>query len=129
MAEPMDIGDGNDNIGKEDEQQQQQPQQPRGGGQEEHVEDYGVHFRSYIPKDDKLRRLQLPPPAVPDMVKEIGERVKELTQQSLDTDILSLAPKKAAWDLARDMEQRKEVLDRMTEQAIGAMVREKLAKH
>jgi hypothetical protein len=27
-----------------------------------------VRFRSYVPKDEKLKKLQLPPPAVPDMV-------------------------------------------------------------
>ncbi len=34
-------------------------------------------------------------------VKEIAERVRDMTQHSMDTDVLSLAPKKAAWDLAR----------------------------
>ncbi len=91
---------------------------------EEHIVDTRVHFRSYVPKDEKLKKvlllcralarvwwressrleasqLMLPPPDVPDMVNEIAERVKDVTMQSLDTDILSLAPKKAAWDLAR----------------------------
>lgn len=68
-------------------------------------EQYEVLFRSYAPRDVKLQALRRAQSEVPDLVREIAERVAQLTAQRHD-DVLSLAPKKAAWDLARDLQPK-----------------------
>lgn len=68
---------------------------------DDNEEVYDIQFRSYIPKDVKLQKCKRKQEEVPDMVEEIGKRVLELTQRQNEQDILSLVPKKAAWDLAR----------------------------
>ena len=93
----------------------------------EEEEEYDVSFRSYIPKDIKLQRCKRKQEEVPDMVQEIGERVVELTARNNEQDILALAPKKAAWDLARDLEPKMEELDRQTQIAIVQLLKNKVS--
>ena len=79
---------------------------------------YDVVFRSYVPRDEKLRACRREQTAVPDMVANIAERVVSLTQRREQEDIVSLAPKKAAWDLQRDLQPKLETLSRRTDRAI-----------
>jgi coiled-coil domain-containing protein 12 len=85
---------------------------------EEEEQEYEVSFRAYVPKDIKLQKLKRTQPAVPDMVEDISKRVVTLTSKKEEEDILSLAPKKAAWDLQRDLEPKLEVLSNLTEKAV-----------
>jgi hypothetical protein len=55
---------------------------------------------------------------VPDMVAEINGRVAALTAASRKEDILSLAPKKAAWDLARDLQPKLARLSQLLDRAV-----------
>jgi hypothetical protein len=66
---------------------------------------YDIIFRSYTPRDVKLQPLKREQSEVPDMVGEINTRVAALTSRR-NEDVLSLAPKKAAWDLARDLQPK-----------------------
>ncbi len=97
--------------GKEEEEQEREQEA-------EVVEAYDVMFRSYAPRDVKLQRLRRPQVQVPDMVAEINARVAALTAASRKEDILSLAPKKAAWDLARDLQPKLARLNQLLDRAV-----------
>ena len=95
-----------------------------GGSGDEHEFQCDVVFRSYVPRDEKLRKFRRKQAEVPDMVATIAERVVALTQRREQEDIVSLAPKKAAWDLARDLEPRLDQLAKATDRAILTMLKE-----
>ena len=85
---------------------------------------YDVLFRSYVPRDVKLQKLKRPQTCVPDMVNTINARVAAMTARQDNQDVLSLAPKKAAWDLARDLEPKLELLSQHLDAAIIDMLRD-----
>lgn len=96
-------------------------------GGEESV-DYGVRFRAYIPRDKKLQPLQTAlPDASRELIEAVEQRVSELTQPNRHQDVLGLAPKKAAWDLQRDLQPKLAQLDKDTQQAlVGLLKRQKV---
>ena len=110
-----------DDKGKEEEEGGEEAREESGekGAQEaEVVEAFDVLFRSYTPRDVKLQRLRRPQVQVPDMVAEINARVAALTAASRTEDILALAPKKAAWDLARDLQPKLARLAQLLDRAV-----------
>ncbi|OAD68852.1 hypothetical protein PHYBLDRAFT_149859 [Phycomyces blakesleeanus NRRL 1555(-)] len=77
-----------------------------------------LSFRSYTPADEKLK--QHVKIATPDDIGETVEtETKEITKEVLAkaADLFNLAPKKANWDLKRDVEKKLEKLDRRTQRA------------
>lgn len=84
----------------------------------------GVAFRSYVPRDVKLQELKRPQTTVPDMVEEISRRVEVWTSRQQQQDVLSLAPKKAAWDLARDLEPKLEQLSHRLDVAVVKLLQQ-----
>ncbi len=107
---------GGGDKGKEEEEEEKK--------EEEEAEEYDILFRSYVPRDVKLQRCKRPQTSVPDMVGDISARVAALTSASRREDILSLAPKKAAWDLARDLQPKIARLSHLTDRAIVEMLKQ-----
>ncbi|KAI9016343.1 mRNA splicing factor [Phycomyces nitens] len=93
-----------------------------------------LSFRSYIPSDERLK--QHAKIATPDDIGETVEsETKEITKEVLskaaekekeEIDLFNLAPKKANWDLKRDVEKKLEKLDRRTQRAILEILRQRL---
>ncbi|KAI9299992.1 mRNA splicing factor [Cunninghamella echinulata] len=99
---------------------------------EEKVKD--LKFRSYTPNDEKLKEhVQTATPD--DIVKTIEKEMKDIPDAVLkeaaekekeEVDLFNLAPKKANWDLRRDVEKKLEKLDRRTQKAILELIRQRL---
>ncbi|CAO3596537.1 unnamed protein product [Absidia cylindrospora] len=95
-----------------------------------------LKFRSYTPTDENLK--QHVSIATPNHIKITAEtETKEIPTQTLaeaaekekeDVDLFNLAPKKANWDLRRDVEKKLEKLDRRTQKAILETIRQRLTK-
>lgn len=85
-------------------------------------------FRSYKPATESLKDLVLPEP----QLEEITDKVKEeletedtgVVMQSLD--FTNLAPRKADWDLKRDIAPKLEKLEKRTQKAIAELIRQRL---
>jgi len=93
-----------------------------------------LSFRNYQPMDDELQKnVNI---ATPDDVKNTVElETKNITKEALEEaermqkeeiDLFSLAPKRANWDLKRDVEKKLERLDKRTQRAIADIIRERL---
>ncbi|KAL0079623.1 cwf18 pre-mRNA splicing factor-domain-containing protein [Phycomyces blakesleeanus] len=95
-----------------------------------------LSFRSYTPADEKLK--QHVKIATPDDIGETVEtETKEITKEVLakaavkekeEVDLFNLAPKKANWDLKRDVEKKLEKLDRRTQRAVLEILRQRLTE-
>ena len=75
-----------------------------------------LRFRNYQPASESLQGLDVPKPEVPNVEEELGTAEvihKDATQEPL----LNLAPKRANWDLKRDIEPQMNKLRKMTDQA------------
>ena len=92
-----------------------------------------LRFRSYFPKDPKLRELVVVPEG--DIINTVKESFNELAMLEDDEvcedqsepilthqSLLSLAPQKVNWDLKRDIESRNKKLDRATQKAVAILV-------
>ena len=51
-----------------------------------------------------------------------------MLQEAQDDEELNIAPKKANWDLKRDVEKKLEKLNRRTQRAIVDIIRERMAE-
>lgn len=51
-----------------------------------------------------------------------------VSQETQDEEELNIAPKKANWDLKRDVEKKLEKLNRRTQRAIVEIIRERMAE-
>jgi coiled-coil domain-containing protein 12 len=58
---------------------------------------------------------------------EIKRKAKEDEEDDKGVDIFKLQPKKPNWDLKRDLDKKLEILNVRTENAIAALVRERIA--
>lgn len=58
---------------------------------------------------------------------EIRRKAEEEAQDDKGVDLFKLQPKKPNWDLKRDLEKRLEILNVRTENAIAALVRERIS--
>lgn len=84
-----------------------------------------VKFRNYKPVDESLKRYIVQQPPIPNIVEEIDEKLNKVTEANKSCDILNLAPKKANWDLKRDLAKKLDILDKRTQKAIFEMVKQK----
>ena len=85
-----------------------------------------LRFRNYAPRDEKLKAFQLPAPVMPNIVEEIDAKLAQVRKANAQRDVLNLAPKKANWDLQRDMAKKLEILEHRTQKAIYEMVYERI---
>ncbi|KAI8067082.1 mRNA splicing factor [Gongronella butleri] len=95
----------------------------------------GLVFRSYTPQDEELKK-HVQPASHADikMTAETAtadiptETLKEAAEKETEeVDLFNLAPKKANWDLRRDVEKKMRRLDRRTQRAILDLIRKRLA--
>ncbi|KAI9203963.1 cwf18 pre-mRNA splicing factor-domain-containing protein, partial [Polychytrium aggregatum] len=98
----------------------------------------GLRFRNYTPvsediksfKDEKDGSVDTIRQAVKEVEKQVHtfakDAVKEEEQRSKEVDLFSLAPKKANWDLKRDLETKLEKLERKTLHSIADLIRARL---
>ena len=62
-----------------------------------------------------------------DLEREIREEAREEEKKDEGVDIFKLQPKKPNWDLKRDLEQKLEILNVRTDNAIAQIVRERIS--
>lgn len=88
-----------------------------------------VKFRNYLPKDEALATAKQHA-AKPDEFEQVKvQPVPGLDETVVAEDaIMTLAPKKANWDLKRDVAKKLEKLERRTQKAMIAMMLEAQAK-
>ncbi|KAI0317582.1 mRNA splicing factor [Amylostereum chailletii] len=62
-------------------------------------------------------------------VEGLSEKIvaEDEERRAQDLDLFNIAPKRANWDLKRDMEKKLAKLDRQTQQAIHTLIRQRLA--
>ena len=83
-------------------------EEQKAGGMEEKA----LVFRNYLPSDPSLKKYRLPRPEVVDISKSVPEvDLKEVTE-------LLITPKKANWDLKRDIQSKLDKLENKTQRAI-----------
>ena len=80
-----------------------------------------IEFRNYIPTDENLRKKYCVKPA---SFIEIKDEFTELIEKAkiLNHDIHDITPKKANWDLKRDVQQQLDQLKYLTQIAIRKLV-------
>ncbi|KAG2189401.1 hypothetical protein INT44_004543 [Umbelopsis vinacea] len=93
-----------------------------------------LSFRNYTPTDEELQKNTSI--ATPDDIKNtVEQETRNITKEALEEaermhkeeiDLFSLAPKRANWDLKRDVEKKLETLDKRTQRAIAEIIRERL---
>jgi len=91
------------------------------------LEDLPIKFRNYNPRDERLQRYKLPRPEVPDIATDINTKLEKL-RNGADPASISLAPKKANWDLKRDISKKLELVEKKTQQSLLELIQEKLSK-
>ena len=97
--------------------------------EEEEEEDLGplpLKFRNYMPVDERLKSCVLPQPDLINVVEEIELKLQKAMEENRTRDVLNLAPRKANWDLKRDLEKKMQLLEGRTQRAIVQLVRQKL---
>ena len=85
-----------------------------------------VIFRNYVPSRVPLRSRVVKGDGVPSKDMEVlltEAKIKSRALPSEDTPVL-IAPKRANWDLKRDVEKRMRKLARRTQQAIAELAAE-----
>mmetsp|Transcript_11621 Transcript_11621/g.16124 ORF Transcript_11621/g.16124 Transcript_11621/m.16124 type:complete len:172 (+) Transcript_11621:58-573(+) len=85
-----------------------------------------LRFRNYNPQDPTLQQLKIERPEIPEVAKKITAMLDKISKEEPDLNSVNLAPKKANWDLKRDVEKKLEKLEKRTQKAIVEMMREKL---
>ncbi|ORX57609.1 mRNA splicing factor [Hesseltinella vesiculosa] len=96
----------------------------------------GLVFRSYTPQDESLKD-HVQPASYTDIKHTAESATKHIPTETLrdaaaketdEVDLFNLAPKKANWDLRRDVEKKMQKLDRRTQRAILDIIRQRLAQ-
>jgi len=85
-----------------------------------------IHFRNYTPLDEDMKKLVREKPQVYNIAKEISARLEKVAKEEPDFSTITIAPKKANWDLKRDLERKLERLDSKTQRVIVELMRDKL---
>jgi coiled-coil domain-containing protein 12 len=92
-----------------------------------------VTFRNYVPQDESL--VQRAPEEEPEPVAKklkledaLEKAQEEVRQQSSNASNFAATTKKINWDLKRDIEPQLDKLERRTQKALVALLKERLAK-
>lgn len=86
-----------------------------------------VVFRNYVPKDEGLRlKVLRNEGGVPSREAEVilNEAKKKVRSLPSEDKPLSIAPKRANWDLKRDVDKRLKKLAKRTQRAIAELAEE-----
>ncbi|XP_014255270.1 coiled-coil domain-containing protein 12 [Cimex lectularius] len=85
-------------------------------------------FRSYLPKDEKLKETTLPPAKPGDVKSEIKDQLESAKTRVVieELDLANLAPRKPDWDLKRDVAKKLDKLEKRTQKAIAELIRDRL---
>jgi len=91
---------------------------------EEEADLIELKFRNYQPRDKDLTKFQLPRASL-DKELRWADNVLETIRcsKTAEQDVLNVAPKKANWDLKRDLAKRLDILNKQTQEAIVVMIR------
>ncbi|KAL2644689.1 hypothetical protein R1flu_012276 [Riccia fluitans] len=89
---------------------------------EDEESEVNIKFRNYVPRDEQLQQLKILPPQPPKF-EDLLAKPPEETNGSEDP-LLSIAPKKANWDLRRDVSKKLEKLEKRTRRAIIELMQE-----
>jgi coiled-coil domain-containing protein 12 len=89
-----------------------------------------IKFKSYSPETKELRDLIIEPPkvgpqaddTVEKKAKEIRKEVLEQDQTNEELDLSNLKPKKANWDLKRDLSKKLDRLEKLTNIAMADLI-------
>jgi len=85
-----------------------------------------LKFRCYKPHDQDLQGKQLEQVAATSIDNTVTDILNQASGQTTDIDLNTLAPRKANWDLKRDVEKKLTKLERRTKRAMAELIREKL---
>jgi len=104
-----------------------------GGAQNIPASESAVTFRNYVPRDAALASAKTEAATAPTSALASREVDRDAVALALepnvgDVDPASLAPKRANWDLKRDVERRLEKLERRTRRALADIAREEEAR-
>jgi coiled-coil domain-containing protein 12 len=77
-----------------------------------------VRFRNYVPLDEHLSASLSVPKAVP---LDIVSRAKQLTESAMHESEQATAVRKPDWDLKRDIQDKLDILDKRTMEAIARL--------
>ncbi|KAK3267957.1 hypothetical protein CYMTET_19724 [Cymbomonas tetramitiformis] len=88
-------------------------------------EERTLKFRNYLPKDDSLQEAKIEA-AKPEEFEEPNIEPSAGLDDAIDGEeaIMSVAPKKANWDLRRDVAKKLEKLERRTQRAMVELMQE-----
>ncbi|KAI5060390.1 hypothetical protein GOP47_0024810 [Adiantum capillus-veneris] len=103
-------------VGPPEEQQAQESQEDEKPPLEE-----SVRFRNYVPRDTQFHESKVTPPTVPKFDDPVAAAP---VANGTEDPFLSLAPKKANWDLRRDVAKKLEKLERRTQRALIELLQE-----
>ena len=92
-----------------------------------------ITFRNYVPQDESLVQKapeDEPEPAAKKLKLEdaLVKAQEEVRQQSSNASNFDATTKKINWDLKRDIEPQLDKLERRTQKALVALLKERLAK-
>lgn len=86
-----------------------------------------LKFRNYNPRDKELSKFRLARPSLDKELRWADSLLNEIrTSNAAEQAVLNVAPKKANWDLKRDIAERMEMANKQTQQAIVELIQEKL---
>uniref|UniRef100_A0A7S0BL71 Coiled-coil domain-containing protein 12 n=1 Tax=Rhodosorus marinus TaxID=101924 RepID=A0A7S0BL71_9RHOD len=91
-----------------------------------------LRFRTYLPRDEGLRKLYEKPKDPEEIVQEVMSAQEKMIMECKEKllvaskDLNKLAPKKANWDLKRDISGKLEKLERRTQRSILELVRQRV---
>ena len=91
-----------------------------------------LKFRNYVPRDEELRAAKVEEPKAPEpelpLLGAPGGDPSAPEEDGNDDSILTLQPKKANWDLQRDVERKLAKLERRTQKAMLDLMRQEEQK-
>jgi len=89
---------------------------------------YTLKFRNYRPFDAQLKKSVIPPASAAADLAWLNDEVNAIVARAKQSDdaLLSIAPRPADWDLARDAEPRLAILSARTKRALAIAVRNKI---
>ncbi|KAJ7564751.1 hypothetical protein O6H91_02G031700 [Diphasiastrum complanatum] len=111
----------------EEEQEQRQinddaVQATQQNGETEQEREKELRFRNYMPRNEELQKNRKEAPKLPKFDDPIAKDPSDITRT--EDPIVSIAPKKANWDLRRDVAKKLEKLERRTQRAIIELMQE-----
>jgi coiled-coil domain-containing protein 12 len=85
-----------------------------------------LRFRNYEPRSESLQGLKVEKPVVPSVDEQV-DTAEVVHNDATQEPLLNLAPKRANWDLKRDLEPHTKRLRAMTDRAIVRLIAQRVA--